>query len=163
MDKQFFISEVKSAERSLYRIARSYLPTDADAADAVQEALTRAWAKRGTVNRPEYFRTWLVRIVINACKSALREHRRVQPMAEVPEPPAQPSRSADHPALQDALQALDVKYRIPLVLFYLDGYSLQEISSLLVLPQGTVKNRLYRAREKLRTQLKEEVFDDEAE
>ena len=57
---------------------------------------------------------------------------------------------------------MDLKYRIPLVLFYLDGYSLQEVAGLLLLPQGTVKNRLHRAREKLRVQLSEEVFEDEA-
>lgn len=162
MDKQFFISEVKSAERSLYRIARSYLPSDTDAADAVQEALTRAWAKRDTLHEPAYFRTWLTRIVINVCKSAMRVHKRVQPMAEVPEPPANTFVQTEYSLLREALQVLDVKYRVPLVLFYLDGYSLNEIAKLLVLPQGTVKNRLFRAREKLRNQLQEEVFDDEA-
>jgi RNA polymerase sigma-70 factor (ECF subfamily) len=163
MDKQFFISEVKSAERNLYRIARSYLPSDTDAADAVQEALTRAWAKRGTLHEPEYFRTWLTRIVINVCKSSLRGRGRVQLMAEVPEPPILPSMHTEYSLLREALRVLDVKYRVPLVLFYLDGYSLKEIAKMLVLPQGTVKNRLFRAREKLRAQLQEEVFDDEAE
>jgi RNA polymerase sigma-70 factor (ECF subfamily) len=162
MDKQFFINEVKSAERNLYRIARSYLPSDTDAADAVQEALTRAWAKRGTLHEPEYFRTWLTRIVINVCKSLLRRRGRVQLMADVPEPPVQTSMQTDYSILRDALHALDVKYRVPLILFYLDGYSLNEIAKMMVLPQGTVKNRLFRAREKLRTQLQEEVFDDEA-
>jgi RNA polymerase sigma-70 factor, ECF subfamily len=162
MDKQFFINEVKSAERNLYRIARSYLPSDTDAADAVQEALTRAWAKRGTLHEPEYFRTWLTRIVINVCKSAIRRRGRVQLMADVPEPPVKTHVHTHYSALRDALQALDVKYRVPLILFYLDGYSLKEIAKMMVLPQGTVKNRLFRAREKLRTQLQEEVFDDEA-
>jgi RNA polymerase sigma-70 factor (ECF subfamily) len=163
MDKQFFASEVMSAERSLYRIARSYLPTDADAADAVQEALTRAWEKRGTLRELKFFRTWLTRIVINECKAALRERRRVRPMAQVPEPKPSPPPQADYSLLHDALKAMDIKYRIPLVLFYLDGYSLKEVAGLLLLPQGTVKNRLHRAREKLRTRLSEEVFDDEAE
>jgi RNA polymerase sigma-70 factor (ECF subfamily) len=163
MDKQFFTSEVMSAERSLYRIARSYLPTDVDAADAVQEALTRAWEKRGTLRELQYFRTWLTRIVINVCKTVLRERRRVRPMAQVPETMPSPPPYDDYPLLHDTLQTMDLKYRIPLVLFYLDGYSLKEIAGLLLLPQGTVKNRLHRAREKLRTKLSEEVFDDEAE
>ena len=76
MDKQYFTQEVKQAERSLYRIARSYLPTDADAADAVQEALVRAWAKRNdATGAVKYFRTWLTRIVINACKNELKKRR----------------------------------------------------------------------------------------
>lgn len=161
MDKQFFTSEVMSAERSLYRIARSYLPTDADAADAVQEALTRAWEKRYTLHELQYFKTWLTRIVINVCKAHLRTRGRVETMAKTPEPAPAYFEYDAYAHLRATLKALDVKYRVPLVLFYLDGYSLKEISRLLVLPQGTVKNRLHRARERLRLQLQEEVFDDE--
>lgn len=43
MDEQFFTAEVKARERSLYRIAVSFMRNDADAADAVQDALLRAW------------------------------------------------------------------------------------------------------------------------
>lgn len=161
MDKQCFTEEVRAAQRSLYRIARSYLNSDADAADAVQEALTRAWAKRDTLRETQYFRTWLTRIMINACKDELKRRRREVLTDQPPEPPhsAVPTPQND---LRDALQTLDVKYRVPLVLFYLDGYSVQEIAKLLRLPQGTVKNRLFRAKEKLRTSLQqEEVFVDE--
>ena len=161
MDKQFFASEVKAAERSLYRIARSYLSSDADAADAVQEALTRAWSNRTHLREIQYFRTWLTRILINVCKAFLKMRRRVEIMAEVPAGVAISTSDADSIQLRDAVRGLDVKYRIPLVLFYLDGYTISEIAQLLALPQGTVKNRLYRAREKLRVQLEEEVFDDE--
>jgi RNA polymerase sigma-70 factor (ECF subfamily) len=161
MDKQFFTEEVKKAERSLYRIARSYLPTDADAADAVQEALTRAWAKRSDLREALYFRTWLTRIVINTCKDEWKRRRRVRLVADTPEPASDTFVTARND-IRDALAALDLKYRVPLVLFYLDGYSIQEISKLLSLPQGTVKNRLFRAKKKLRTQLQqEEVFEDE--
>lgn len=162
MDKQFFASEVKAAERSLYRIAYSFLSSDADAADAVQEALTRAWSSRIHLREVQYFRTWLTRILINVCKATLKMRRRIEPMAEIPTGITIAASAADSMYLRDAVRELDVKYRIPLVLFYLDGYTISEIAQLLALPQGTVKNRLHRAREKLRTQLKEEVFDDEA-
>ncbi len=160
MDKQFFAEEVRSQERSLYRVARSYLHSDADAADAVQEALTRAWEKRKALRDPALFRTWLTRILINTCKDMLRQMKRVQPVAEVPELRiAEPSREQD---IRDALQALDARQRIILTLFHLDGYSLREIGQILSIPQGTVKNRLFRGRQKLRDALKEEVFGDEA-
>ena len=160
MDKQFFMDEVKAQERPLYRIARSYLYSDADAADAVQEALTRAWEKRNSLREPAFFRTWMTRILINTCKDMLRRAKRVQPVAEVPEMPvAEASRDQE---IRDALGALDPKLRVILTLFYLDGYSLQEIGQMLHLPQGTVKNRLFRGRKKLKELLKEEVLDDEA-
>ncbi len=162
MDKQFFVDEVKQAERSLYRVARSFLSTDADAADAVQEALTHAWARRDTLRESKYFRTWLTRILINVCKKALRSRRWLVAMAEVPSPRAYPLADLDRSALREAMRSMDAKYRLPLVLFYLDDYSLKEISGMLTLPQGTVKSRLHRAREILRTKLHQEVFDDEA-
>lgn len=160
MDKQFFTDEVKAQERSLFRIARSYLRCDADAADAVQEALTRAWEKRNSLRESVFFRTWMTRILINTCKDMLKRARRIQPVAEVPEPhPAQASRAQE---IRDALDALEEGLRAILTLFYLDGYSLREIGQILSLPQGTVKNRLFRGRGKLKEALNEEVFDDEA-
>ena len=164
MDKQFFTEEVKAQERSLYRIARSYLWSDADAADAVQEALTRAWEKRNSLREPAFFRTWMTRILINTCKDMLRHAKRSQPMAEVPEifhinGREEASRDQE---IRDALSALDAELRIILTLFYLEGYSLRDIGEMLHLPQGTVKNRLFRGRQKLREILEEEVLDDEA-
>jgi RNA polymerase sigma-70 factor, ECF subfamily len=161
MDKQFFTQEVKQAERSLYRIARSYLPTDADAADAVQEALVRAWTHRDTLREPKYFHTWLTRIVINACKDELKKRRRAHTAAAMPGLAENaPTETGDE--LRGMLEALGPRYRVPLALFYLDGYTIGEISKLLTLPQGTVKNRLFRAKQKLRTYYQnEEVFEDE--
>ena len=163
MDKQFFTEEVKAQERSLYRIARSYVYSDADAADAVQEALTRAWEKRHTLREPALFRTWITRILINTCKDMLRRMKHVLPVAEVPEmPQARPAEASKEREIREALAALDAGLRIVLTLFYLDGYSLREVSQMLRLPQGTVKTRLFRGRKKLAELLKEEVLNDEA-
>lgn len=162
MDKQFFTEEVKAAERSLYRVARSYMPSDEDAADAVQEALCRAWAKRNTLREPRYFRTWLTRVLINACKDELRRRKRAQPTYDMPEAEAVAAMGGLDD-LREALEALNVKYRVPVVLYYLDGYTVAEIAGMLSLPQGTVKNRLFRAKQRLRARLQgKEVFDDEA-
>lgn len=63
-----------------------------------------------------------------------------------PEPP--------DPALRDALERLDVKFRLPLVLHYLEGYRVREIAKMLRLPEGTVKRRLHQARKLLKSALK---------
>lgn len=161
MDKQTFTAQVKEAERSLYRVARSYLPAEADCADAVQEALTRAWARLDTLRQPEYFRTWLTRILINECKTLLRKHRRDQPTdpSNMPEP-LQP----DPPTgITEALNGLSSADRATLTLHYLEGYSVQEIAQLQRVPQGTVKCRLHRARKRLLAVCKEEGTVDELE
>ena len=159
MDKQFFLTEVKAAERSLYRVARSYLSCDADAADAVQNALGKAWMKRDSLRDERLFRTWLTRIVINECVTFARHRKRFVPMADPPEPPPTPNGALGD--LRQAMAELPPVQRVTVTLFYLDGYTLEEIASMLRVPLGTVKNRLFRARRQLRIDLKG-GDDDEA-
>ena len=137
-------------ERTLYRVARSYLPPWEECADAVQEALCKAWNKRGSVV-PERFRPWLTRIVINECRNIGRRRRRVQPVADVEPPPAD-----EPPDLTDELSALPEKLRTPLLLHYLEGFSLEEAAATLRVPIGTVKSRLHLARKALRLELEKE-------
>ena len=161
MNEQFFTTEVKGMERSLYRVAYSYLHSDEDAADAVQDALLKGWEKRHTLREEQYFRTWLTRILINVCSARLRKHHFEIPLTEATA--AARGDSLHEFYLRDAMADMDIKYRVPLTLFYLDGFSLKETAQMLGLPKGTVKSRISRARDQLRNLLKdEEVFEDEA-
>lgn len=152
VDEQTFVAEVRDMERTLYRVARGYLRSADECADAVQEALCKAWNKRQTV-APDRFRPWLTRIVINECHNIGRRKKRVQPMADV-EPP-EPI-SAPTPDLSGELSALPEKLRTPLLLHYLEGFSLEEVALALRVPIGTVKSRLHLARKALRLELEKE-------
>ena len=153
MNQETFARLVKQAERTLYRVAMSYTANEADAADAVQEALLRAWNRRHTLREEALFATWLTRIVINECKTLLRRRRRSFPTAKLPE-------KTEHPCedgwIRDMLFALPSKERVPLMLHALEGYTFKEIAQMLHLPLGTVKTRVARARHKLKL----EVLDD---
>lgn len=153
MDRQFFIASAQAMERSMYCIARSYLRCEADCEDALQNALLRAWEKRSTLREERYFRTWLTRILINSCKETLRRQRRESPSADFPEAAAP---QGGNPALWESLRALDEKYRVIVVLHYRDGYSVREIASILRVPESTVKTRLFRARQQLKSLLERE-------
>ena len=155
MDKWTFTQNVEQCSRTLYRVAMSYTGNPADAADAVQEALVRAWTRRQTLRNEAFFSTWLTRIVINECKTLLRKQRRMIPVDTVPDRTL-PASDAD-PVLFDKLMQLEEKYRVPLVLFAVEGYKLREIAAMLHLPQGTVKTRIARAKCKL----EKEVLNDE--
>lgn len=145
-------------ERMLYRLSRGYLHAWEDCADAVQEALSKAWAKRSTV-RTEHFRPRLVRIVINECHNILRGRKRCVPVADAAPPPYEaPGVDLD---LRTSLSQLPEKLRIPLLLHYLEGFSLEDVARILQLPLGTVKSRLYQARKALRLTLKKEDFFNE--
>ena len=150
MDEQAFTQSVTRSRDKLFRISYAILRNEQDCADALQEALLRAWANVGKLREERYFDTWLVRILINECKRlcAARRRHRVAPADAGPPP--------EDPELGDALKALDEKYRLPIVLHYLEGYSLEEIAWLLRIPAGTVKSRMHAGRRALKAMLEEE-------
>ncbi|MDO4355032.1 MAG: RNA polymerase sigma factor [Clostridia bacterium] len=152
MDEQEFIRRTQACSQKLYWISRAILPNWADCDDAIQEAMLRAWRKRNTLREEAYFETWLVRIVINECKSALHRGRR-NATTELTEAVPAPEEPAPDPVLRDALYRLDEKLRLPLVLHYLEGYKVEEIARLTGTPVGTVKHRLRRAKDQLKEEL----------
>ena len=153
MDSREFAQRVEAMQGALYRVAYGLLLNRADCADAVQEALTRAWEKRGSLRETAYFETWLTRILINECYGMLRRRRAALPLDGLPEPAAPPD--AD-PALHDAIARLDRKLRLPVVLHYMEGYGVDDIARMLRVPSGTIKTRMARARALLRLQLTDE-------
>lgn len=153
MDKEDFAARVTSAQGSLYRIACSYLACEHDRLDAISEAIFKAWQKQDTLRCERYFDTWLVRILIRECIAILRRQRRTTPVEQVA-PPEGPSQSED---LRWALGRLPLKLRSATVLHYMEGYSVEEVASMLGTTKGAVCSRLSRARESLRALLKEEI------
>lgn len=142
MQQAEFTRRVRACERRLYRVCRTLLPGEADCEDAVQEALLRAWDRRGTLREEAYFESWLIRILINQCKTFYR--RRPPAAAELTEDIPRPERGET--PLLDALQSLPPKPRLALELHYIEGYSVKEAARLLGVPEGTVKWRLNRGR-----------------
>lgn len=158
MDKEQFTAAVLAAEPTLYRVAKTMLRSEYDCADAAQQAILRAWEQLDTLRSPRFFKTWLVRILINECTTLLRRQQRLAPydsaLAEAIPAPA----AADHSELYDAITALEEKLRLPVVLYYLEGFKTREIAAMLGVPEGTVKTRLRSAREHLREDLKGVCF-----
>lgn len=150
MDEREYTRRVEAMERKLYRTCAALLGSDADCADAVQEALIKAWRALPTLKQEQYFETWLTRIAINECRSMLRRKRSVQPL--------DPRMSAPPPdmELRRAISELDEKLKLPVVMHYVNGFDVEETARILRLPQGTVKSRLHRARAQLRKLLEED-------
>lgn len=157
MKEQEFIRRIEGMIPVLFRVCYVQLSQQADQEDAVQEALRRAWEKRHTLRNEQYMQTWMIRILINECHRIQRRSARVLPVAEVPIQPIQPE--DDEVLLREALRTLDEKYAMPLLLHYIEGYSLQDVSSMLHLPQGTVKTRMRKGRMLLAQMIREEVFE----
>ena len=149
MDAVTLQTEAMRCERLMYHVGYSILHNDQDCADAVQEALARAWARRAKVEA-DYFRPWLMRIVINECHTIGRKRRRVVLVDEVEQPA--PAFEPPDDRLKQALSAVPEKLKVPLLLHYLEGFSVAEVAQILRIPQGTVKSRLHHARKRLRVE-----------
>lgn len=156
MDKDEFSRRMIDMLPVLYRIAWTQLRQAADREDAVQETIRRAWEKRERLREERYMQTWVIRILLNVCDTIRRHAGRLIPSEELPEKANTP---VSETPLLDALMSLEEKYRLPLQLRYVEGYSVAEAAQMLHLPQGTVKSRLSRGRDRLRAMVKEEVFE----
>lgn len=155
MDAITFQAKALQLERLMFHVSWSLLHREADCADAVQEALTRAWQKRYSLRNPEKFKPWLIRILINTCNDILRQ-RRKQPLIVSGEEIPVELESGDPSSVHEAIECLKPEWRMVILLYYMEGYSVREMAQLLHLPEGTVKSRLMYARRRLCTLMKEE-------
>lgn len=147
-----------AAERHLdmvYRIAINSLRHPADAEDAVQNTMLRLWRTDTDFAGEEHLRRWLARVAVNESRriAAHPWRRRAVSLEEAREPVFQ---DRERRELYEAVMGLPAKYRVPLYLYYYEGYAVAEIGEILGLKPSTVQTRLSRGREKLKTMLTEE-------
>jgi RNA polymerase sigma factor (sigma-70 family) len=126
----------QSAWTDAYRIAWSILRDRSAAEDAAQEACARAWSKLRSLRRPERFSVWFYRIVVNESKRIQHASRHtVASVSEVPSHDAQ----EDRIAVRMAVDALDRRLRLPIVLRYYYGLRSTEIARVLGASPITVR------------------------
>lgn len=159
MEKEAFANVVLSSTNSLYRISKSILKYDADCEDAVQEAIATGFGKLSTLRQEAYARTWLTRILIHECYNLLKKREKTAEMLAEPEDTEYVG--SDYSDLYDALRMLKKEYRLTIVLYYLEGYSIEETAKILRVPSGTVKSRLSRGRRNLRRIMEREDYEKE--
>lgn len=143
----------------LYKIAFLYMKNEQDALDLVGSTILKGFQNIRTLKKPEWFKTWLTRILINTAKDELKKiihydeidentlSRRYQTVT--------PEEQMD---LNSAIERLPEKYRMVIVLKYFRDLSVHEISYIMNAPEGTVKAYLSRARDELKKTLKEDYF-----
>ena len=160
LTREDFTQAVLAYQRDMYRAARAMLPCDADAEDAVSQAVLLAWQSRDRLREEDAARAWLVKITVNCARQQCRHRGRVLYLSEL-EPLAGGREDSRPHELWDAVLSLPPEQRTAVVLFYYEDLSLREIARTLRVPEGTVKSRLSRGRERLRTLLSEEASEKE--
>lgn len=145
-DPDAFTMLMQQYASDMYRVAIAILMNDEDAADAIQDTILACWEKLGNLKDNKLFKTWMTRILINKCYDIRKERERLTGMEDYEEPVAREDSNFE---FKEMLSILDERYRIPLELFYGQGYKIDEIADVLHIPKSTVQTRLARGREKL--------------
>ena len=150
-DKEAFVKLVENYQVSMYKTAIAILQNDEDAADAIQETILKCYEKLSTLKKDSYFKTWMIRILINNCNEMLRHKGRVFPTMEMEEGIFEESGYVDC-EWKEILASLEEKYQVVMLLYYSKSLSVKEIAALLEISQNTVLTRLSRARKQLRAE-----------
>lgn len=144
-DGEAFIALMEENKQALYKAAKAILVNDEDVADAMQDTVLAAYQNIARLKKPQYFKTWLTRILINKCCSIRKKNLRCISTEVLPE---QAETDKDIEAFSgDTLKDLSGNYRLVLNLYYGMGFSVKEIAGMLKLNENTVKTRLFRGRE----------------
>lgn len=138
----------------MYVTAKSILKDDNDCADAIQNAIVKAFMKRHSLKNEAYAKTWLIRIVINECYSILRSSRKIVSLEECKElNDTYAEDKKDYGELYAAVRHLKDDLRMVVVLYYIEEFSCKEIAAILEISEGAVQKRLARARAKMKEEL----------
>ena len=140
-----FIALMEENKQGMYKVAKGFLRNEEDVADVMQETVLDCYEKIGTLKQSAYFKTWMIRILINECKDILRKNRELCLMDELPEAEGR-DMEQENLEFMELLKSMDEKYRTLLILYYVEGFNTREIAELLELNEHTVKTRLVRAR-----------------
>ncbi|MFC3748828.1 sigma-70 family RNA polymerase sigma factor [Paenibacillus sp. GCM10012306] len=147
-DKDAFIHLVKELELQMYTVAKAIVKKDEDCADAMQETVLKAYQSIGGLKEPLFFKTWLLRILINECNLILRKSAKSVVMAELPGL-HRVSPDYEHIDLREAVYQLEEISRNIVILHYFQDLPLSQIADILELSEGAIKTRLHRARKTL--------------
>lgn len=151
MQDEAFTSLYRKYANFVYSIALSYMKNPADAEDVTADVFVRLLETDISFPDETHARAWLATVVRNRCKNLLRHWlRRKREAEEVMEQIPVNDRAADVQQVMQALLALPEKYRLPLLLFAVEGYSVRETADILHLNESTVRTRIARAREMIR-------------
>lgn len=148
-DADAFTELMQSQMQNMYKTARALLENDEDAADAISDTILTCWEKLEQLKNPEYFRTWMTRILINKCNDILRKKKEMYLMGDRPQEIPFSPQEYDNVEWLETLKGLDEKYRLILILYYVNGLKTPDISAVLHIPVSTVRTRLSRARDQL--------------
>ncbi|WP_169908031.1 sigma-70 family RNA polymerase sigma factor [Priestia abyssalis] len=155
---QAFLKLFQQYEEDIYRMAYVYVKNKDDALDVVQEVAYQSFKKIDTLKKPEYVKTWLMKITMNCAMNVVKKNKKVVQLKTDYEEFIG-TNNEDIPlsiSLQGLIDVLEEDEKSIVLLRFYHNHTFKEISELLDIPLGTAKSVLYRALDKLRKGFKED-------
>lgn len=153
-DKKAFMELIKSNEKSLYKVARAMVFNEEDIKDVFQDTIIKAYESIEKLKEPQYFSTWLIRILINNCNDVIKKRKKVISLEIVKEESYKEKfKNVD---LYMAINGLEEDLKMIIIMFYFMDMAIKDIAKAQSIAEGTVKSRLNRARKKLEEKLSKE-------
>ena len=135
--------------KSMYRVAFSILKTEEEISDAISNTTVIVFEKIHTLKNAEFFKTWLIRILINECNKIHRQTKKIIYLENYSQTDLIYNDKYDDFGIRQSIKKLDEELSTLVILYYFEEFSIKEISEIQKLPEGTIKSRLSRARKKL--------------
>lgn len=147
-----FIRLIEENKQALQRVAYGFFQNEEDVADAIQDTILDAFEHIGDLKKADFFKTWLIRILINNCNQIFNHNRKNFYTDTIPEREA-PAENDSNLEFMELLQSLPPDSRLIFQLYYGEQFTTKEIGNILRMNESTVKSRLHRGKEQLRSQL----------
>ncbi|WP_040214439.1 sigma-70 family RNA polymerase sigma factor [Clostridium polynesiense] len=163
-DSKAFFQLISYNKEKLYKIIYSYLKNEQDTLEGIQEVTCRAYTKLSSLKKEEHFNTWLIRIAINYCIDENKKKKKII-FIDGGEEGLQNITTEDIESIdkecinriviEAAIEKIKPKYKTPIILKYFHDMTTADISKILKIPEGTVKVRVRRGLEQLKSLLSE--------
>lgn len=155
-DKQAFSQLILEIRNELYKIAKTRLIKDEDIDDAIQETMLQAYKSIKYLKKPEFFKTWIIRILINKCNYIYKKRKKYiisYEAKEIDKYICSPETSSNDIDFYILIKDLKYDERIAIILYYMENYTTKEISKILKVNENTIKTRISRAKTKIKKHL----------
>jgi RNA polymerase sigma factor (sigma-70 family) len=149
-DREAYAALVRRHASRVYAVCLAMLHDPDDSQDLAQEALVKGMTQIHSLRDGTQFAAWITRIAQNLCRDHRRTWNRRRELLQRENPTVSLSVESDSPDISAALAKLPEKYRVPLMLYYFDGQSSENLARTLNLSRAGASTRLVRARRALR-------------
>lgn len=155
-DKDSFSKLINYLKMDLYKIAKVRLKNEDDILDAIQETIISSYKSIKKLNNPDNFKKWIIKILINKCNNIYLEKNNknisLEEFTNIYE--YEDENDFSNIEMEDILKYLNDEEKMIITLYYLEDYKSKEIAWLLDMNENTVKTKISRAKNKLKTKLK---------